>query len=172
MVNDAEYPIAYILRSLPGAIMGMTVKTTPRQSVLHVAAKGSFTLDSAMQTFLEIVKALDQHNCERILFDARSLTGEPSIIERFYYGEFVADAVMRPGEHRAPLKNPQFAYVMLPPVLDVSRLGETVAANRGMNVRAFDNMVDAAAWLGFTSEDIDHVFGDLTNAFERTDEPG
>jgi len=152
--------------------MSMTVKTTPRGTVLHVTAKGSFTLDSAMQTFIDVVRAADMNKSELILFDARSLTGEPSIIERFYYGEFAADAVMRPGENRAPLRNPQFAYVMMPPILDPSRLGETVAANRGMNVRAFENMVDAVAWLGFASDDIDYVFGDLTDALERTDEPG
>jgi len=149
----------------------MTVKTTPRGTVLHVTAKGSFTLDSAMQTFIDVVRAVDLHKSELILFDARDLTGEPSIIERFYYGEFAADAVMRPGENRAPLRNPQFAYVMMPPILDPSRLGETVAINRGMNVRAFENMVDAVAWLGFNSDDMDYVFGDISNRLEMTDEP-
>ena len=150
--------------------MSMTVKTTPRGTVLHVSAKGSFTLDSAMQTFMEIVRAADMNKSERILFDGRDLAGEPTIIERFYYGEFAADAVMRPGEYRAPLKNPQFAYVLSPPILDPSRVGETVAANRGMNVRAFDNMVDAVAWLGFTSDEMDQVFGNI-DTLERTDEP-
>ena len=150
--------------------MSMTVKTTPRGTVLHVTAKGSFTLDSAMQTFMQVVRAADINKSERVLFDGRNLTGEPTIIERFYYGEFAADAVMRPGENRAPLRNPQFAYVLTPPVLDPSRLGETVAANRGMNVRAFDNMVEAVAWLGLKTGDLDHIFRD-TDTLERTDEP-
>jgi hypothetical protein len=34
------------------------------------------------------------------------LIGEPTIIERFYYGEFVAEAVTGPDEKRGPVKTP------------------------------------------------------------------
>jgi len=40
------------------------------------------------------------------------------------------------------------AYLMQPPLLDQSRFGETVAANRGASVKAFDRLEDALGWLG------------------------
>ncbi len=43
-----------------------------------------------------------------------------------------------------------FAHVLKEPVLDPQRFGETVALNRGMNVRTFDNLEDALAWLRTT----------------------
>ena len=42
---------------------------------------------------------------------------------------------------------PRFAYVLEEPMLDPERFGETVAVNRGMRVRAFDNLEAARAWL-------------------------
>jgi hypothetical protein len=42
---------------------------------------------------------------------------------------------------------PRFAYVLEKPVLDPERLGETVARNRGMDVKAFDNIEEADRWL-------------------------
>ena len=41
----------------------------------------------------------------------------------------------------------QFAYVLKEPVLDPERFGKTVAVNRGMLVKTFDNLEDALGWL-------------------------
>ena len=130
--------------------MSVLMKVVPRDNVLYVAAEGVFTLDSAMRNFLEIVQAINEHKSEKVLLDGRKIVGEPSIIQRFYYGQFVADAITAPDKKRGPVKNPEFAYVLLPPALDRGRLGETVAVNRGIKLKAFDNMPDALAWLGLT----------------------
>jgi hypothetical protein len=37
-------------------------------------------------------------------------------------------------------------------VLDPKRLGETVAVNRGMNIKVFDNPEDARRWLGISTD--------------------
>jgi hypothetical protein len=39
-------------------------------------------------------------------------------------------------------------------VLDPDRFGETVAVNRGMPVRVFDNLEEALKWLAVTSANI------------------
>ncbi len=133
----------------------MIVRTAPRGRVLNVVATGEVSLDDALKTFLEVVSAVAENKSEKILFDGRTIKGDPSIIERFYYGEFAADAVISyiNGADRADL-DPQFAYVLREPVLDPLRLGETVAANRGMNVKAFDNMEDATEWLGLSPDEV------------------
>jgi hypothetical protein len=42
---------------------------------------------------------------------------------------------------------PQFAYVMNEPLRDSQRYGETVAVNRGMNVKTFETLEEAFEWL-------------------------
>jgi hypothetical protein len=49
------------------------------------------------------------------------------------------------------LRSPAFAYVLKEPVLDPQRFGQTVAVNRGMNVKTFDNVEQARTWLGLPS---------------------
>lgn len=133
--------------------MTMTVQTIPQGDVLHVAAGGPFSLSEAKRTFLDVLHVVEELRLGKVLFDGRQVTGSPAIIERFYYGEFVADEVklmMERGWEREP---PQFAYVLREPILDPLRLGETVAVNRGVNIKAFDNREEAVVWLGWRTSD-------------------
>jgi hypothetical protein len=120
---------------------------SPESGCLRVEASGEFSLAEAKRTFLEMIAALDQHKVGKVLFDGRGLKGKPEAIERFYYGAFAAREA---GEYavRNKCASPEFAYVLQVPVLDAQRLGETVAVNRGMRVKAFDNFAEACAWLG------------------------
>ena len=89
--------------------------------------------------------AVAQYKAEKILFDGRNVKGNPEDMERFYYGEFAARETQRiVVEHKIV---PRFAYVMHEPLRDKTRLGETVAVNRGMNVKTFETPEDAIAWL-------------------------
>jgi hypothetical protein len=127
--------------------MAMLLELRPASGYLHVGARGEFSLPEAQQTFLDMLEAVAQHQVQKVLFDGRSLTGEPRTIERFYYGTFAAEAVVQ-CKAREVSPATQFAYVLQAPVLDPQRFGETVAVNRGMFVQAFDNLDDALRWLG------------------------
>jgi len=108
---------------------------------------GEFSLEEAKRTFLELLEAVARHQVKKVLFDGRRLTGDPDTLERFYYGKFAADAVLQ-FKDRGVSPSTQFAYVLKEPVLDPQRFGETVAVNRGMLVKTFDNLEDALGWLG------------------------
>ena len=127
--------------------MSMSLEIQLEPGYLKVVATGEFSLAEAERTFLEMLKAVGLHQSKKVLFDGRKLTGEPATFERFFFGEFaarsVADFVAEGGSPAL-----QFAYVLREPVLDPARFGETVAANRGMNVKAFDNPAQALHWLG------------------------
>jgi len=130
--------------------MGMVLQIDVKPDCLYATAKGEFSLQEAELSFLEILDAIAQHKREKVLFDGRGVWGELTTMQRFYYGEFVAEAVAafaQRGRRRAPM----FAYVLKEPVLDPQRFGESVATNRGMKVKAFDNMEDALGWLGLGS---------------------
>lgn len=131
----------------------MTVQTIPQGDVLHVAAGGPFSLSEAKRTFLDILNVVEELRLAKVLLDGRQITGNPAIIERFYYGEFVADEVQKLIDRGWNGDQPQFAYVLREPVLDPLRLGETVAVNRGVHIRAFEDREDAIVWLGWRARD-------------------
>jgi hypothetical protein len=134
----------------------MVLSISIESGVLCACVAGEFALAEAERTFLEVLDAVAQHKIGNVLFDGRKISGEPGTVERFYYGQFAADAV---SAKRGMSPAPRFAYVLTEPVLDPHRFGETVARNRGMIVRAFSNPRDALQWLGLavTNEpDIDN----------------
>jgi hypothetical protein len=126
--------------------MSMNLETSLESGLLRVTVTGHFTLDEAKRTFLEMLEAVARHKVEKVLFDGRRLTGLPTVMERFYYGRFAAESVLSFAS-RGVSPETQFAYVLEDPVLDSRRFGETAAVNRGMHVKAFDNLEDAFGWL-------------------------
>jgi SpoIIAA-like len=115
--------------------------------LLSVDASGDFSLEGAKQAFLEMLSAVAKHQAEKILFDGRNVRGKPEEIERFFYSDFAAREVRSiVVEHRIV---PRFAYVMHEPLRDPGKYGETVAVNRGMNVKVFETPADAIEWLNW-----------------------
>jgi hypothetical protein len=113
--------------------------------LLNVVASGEFSLQDAKQAFLEMLGAVVRFKAEKILLDGRKVHGNPKDMERFYYGEFAARETHRIiVEHKI---HPRFAYVIHVPLRDPAKFGETVAVNRGMNIRVFETLQDATDWL-------------------------
>ena len=131
-----------------GVKMSMKLEVCPESGFLRVGAAGKFSLGEARRTFLEMLEAVARHKVSKVLFDGRGLAGKPETMERFYYGEFAARAVAEFAGRGMLSGSTQFGYVLEEPVLDPARFGETVAVNRGMNVKTFDNLQDALGWLG------------------------
>jgi len=127
--------------------MSMMVTMRPEQGWLDVEATGQLSLPQAKRTFLEMLGTVERYGVGKVLLDGRGLTGKPKVMDRFYYGEFAANAVLKQAT-RAGIPAPQFAYVLREPGLDPQRFGQTVAINRGMRVKVFDNLGDARVWLG------------------------
>ena len=126
--------------------MAMILGLTAVSDYVYVMATGEFSLDDAQRSFLEMLESVAVAKPTKVLFDGRMLIGEPEMIERFYYGEFAARSVASFAS-RGVSPATRFAYVLEEPMLDPDRFGETVAVNRGMIVRAFDNLEAARAWL-------------------------
>ena len=124
----------------------MKLEIYPESDFLSTDVSGEFSLKEAKRIFLEILDAVTRYKVNKVLFDGRRIVGKPELMERFFYGEFVAEA----WRGMLPIV-PKFAYVLEHPVLDPARFGETVAINRGMIVKAFDNLEDALGWLGISS---------------------
>jgi hypothetical protein len=125
--------------------MSLQQKMHFESGFLSVDASGDFSLEDAKLAFLEMLGAVVQYKAEKILLDGRNVNGNPRDIERFYYGEFAARETRNiVVEHKIV---PRFAYVLHEPLRDPARLGETVAMNRGMVIKVFENPEDATEWL-------------------------
>jgi len=131
--------------------MSMELEISPESGFLRVVATGEFSLGEARRTFLEVLEAVAVHQAGKVLLDGRGVVGDPKIIERFYYGSFVARATTESFRRGRLSCLPRFAYVLEEPGLDPHRFGESVAVNRGMYLKAFDNLPEALGWLGILS---------------------
>ena len=125
--------------------MGMMLNLETESQIIRAVISGEFSDEEGKRTFLEILGTSERLGIDKILIDGAQVTGNINIIQRFFYGEFVAqttlDLRMRSNHY------PQLAYVLKEPVLDPNRFGETVAVNRGAFCKAFDNIHEALAWL-------------------------
>lgn len=115
--------------------------------LLEVVATGRFTLEKGKRAFVEMLDAVAMHGTGKVHLDGREVVGNPKTIERFLYSEFAAETIAAYAS-RGVARTTQFAYVLKPPVLDPERFGETVAVNRGVNVKVFDDPEEARRWLG------------------------
>lgn len=133
--------------------MSIRTRITTRPENIHVHCEGKFSLENAKRDFVEVVNVMQRTGLAKVLVDGRDVTGQPEVLERFFYGDFVAGAVVKMLEQGFEGVIPQFAYVLEEPMLDRGRLGETVARNRGMNVKVFDNVDEAVEWLRLGDEE-------------------
>lgn len=125
----------------------MIATITAIDNTLYAILTGKFSLAEAKRTFLQIMAAVEENGSTKVLIDGLGVTGEPTVIERYFFGEFAAHVATMDKTNKVRRRKQKFAYALAPPTLDARRLGETVALNRGMNLRVFDNLADAAAWL-------------------------
>jgi hypothetical protein len=116
--------------------------------LLKVDARGEFSLEEAKRAFLEMLEAVAQYRAEKVLVDGRNVKGKPEDFERFLYGEFAAKETHRLAKEHGIV--PRFAYVLHEPLRDPRRFGETVAVNRGMNIKVLENPEAAFEWLEHT----------------------
>lgn len=138
--------------------MTLSLETRLESDTLVAIVHGRFSLQDAQRIFLEAFRAALRQKATKVLFDGQTLTGDLPTLERFHLAKFTAEAVLDLQAQGAPT-GMKFACVLREPLLDPERFGETVAVNRGMLVKGFDNLEEARAWLDREPEDAANVNG-------------
>jgi hypothetical protein len=128
----------------------MTVDFESRKHYLRATVRGAFTLRAAQDTYDEAIKAAVASGHTRILIDANGVTGMPTQDERYMLGLFVA-AEQRILSAKTPPVDVKVAFLGRQPLVDPNRFGETVAVNRGANVKVSEQLEEALAWLGVSA---------------------
>ena len=118
----------------------------PRVGYLYASLTGELTVSDAQATIRELLRAAAREKQPRILVDCSRLRGEWGPDERYAVGAFIADEVQRvAGQFPA---FPRIAIYAVAPLMDPNRYTQTVATNRGAQVRASDSLQELLSWLG------------------------
>ena len=126
--------------------MNMKMEIIYETGYLHIKISGKFSLTEANDNFVKIMNAAEQSGVNRLLIDCLNLEGAMNTSERLQYSSFVVKQVDEFSTKGVP-RGIRLSYVVLPPLADPGRFGETFAVNRGVNVRIFDTIDEAINWL-------------------------
>ena len=118
----------------------------PRVGYLYASLTGELTISDAQATIRALLGAAAREKQPRILVDCSRLSGSWSHDDRYAFGSFLAAEVLRrAGEFPA---FPRIAIYAVAPLMDPNRYTQTVATNRGAQVRASDSLQELLSWLG------------------------
>lgn len=125
--------------------MSLTHRSERVGGTLYASIRGSFGLRDAQEAYRGVLEHCIAEAVDRLFMDCREVEGEPTTLERYEFGEYVAasnHAAFAAGE--AKLK---VAIVGRVPLIDPQRFGEMVARNRGAVVTVTTDLDEAVAWL-------------------------
>jgi hypothetical protein len=119
------------------------IKISVQNDFLLIFAGGNYSLLKAKNLFKLAIDNALLHNKSKILIDVTDVVGNISFIDRFEYSEFLAKYR---AEHALTKVN-RIAVVGQEPIVHKNKFGETIAVNRGTDVRVFTDMGKASIWL-------------------------
>ena len=133
--------------------MNLSIQIEPKDAYLLVVVTGDFEIGKAKELSLQFLEACVTHKLSKVLIDIRPIQGNLTVMERWDYAIFMANQYL---EHQIAgrLNNLRLAYLGIQPVIDPKKLAETIAVNRGLNLKATTDLAEAFAWLGL-EPDID-----------------
>lgn len=126
--------------------MSHALKVIRKDNYLHVTVTGDNTPDDVLGYLGEVRNACIEHSCPSVLIEENLRGPSMETLELFL---IVAKAAQPSPSVR------RIAYVDVNPEHDLDRMkfAETVAVNRGMQVRVFASIPDAEQWLTHKATD-------------------
>ncbi|HEX2697253.1 MAG TPA: hypothetical protein VHM28_06050 [Anaerolineales bacterium] len=107
-----------------------------RGNYLFVEIAGLYSLKLILSTIQKISDNCQHDNLGKVLVDLRELEGDLSIIDRFEIGVEVARVI-----------GPKIKVAAVARRSIINYMAETVAVNRGANLKVFSEMGKALNWL-------------------------
>jgi hypothetical protein len=114
--------------------------------LLHATLRGAFTVADAKAAYRGLLDECVAGGAVVVLMDCREVEGDPTVMERFDFSEFVAleNVAAVDAGRTAALR---VALVGGSPLIDPRRFGETVALNRGAWIKVTTELDEAVRWL-------------------------
>jgi hypothetical protein len=119
----------------------------PRVGYLYVTLTGELAVASAQASMRELLAIAARQRQPRMLIDCARLSGgDWTPDDRYAFGSFLATEVQRVASQFPAF--PRIAIYAVAPLMDPNRYTQTVANNRGAQVRASDSLQELLSWLG------------------------
>jgi hypothetical protein len=118
----------------------------PRVGYLYVTLVGELELGAAQGKFSEMLVTAAGLRQSKMLIDCSRVGGGWSPDDRYAFGAYLASEVQRRSSQFPAF--PRIAIYAVAPLMDPNRYTQTVANNRGAQVRASDSMQELLSWLG------------------------
>ena len=119
------------------------IEINAEDDFLLLSARGNYSLSKANNLCKVAIDNGLSHNKSKILIDITDITGSIPFFDRFQFSDFLYNYIRK----HALGKVNRIAVVGKEPIVDKERFGETVAKNRGVNVRVFTDMSQASVWI-------------------------
>lgn len=118
--------------------MNRKVEYLNAENIVVARTSGSYALETEIETLKEVIALLNQHDCDKCIFDHR----ETIVIAR------TMGAFSRPGLYEElGMKRSVNMAIVAQELSDDLAFYENVCVNRGWKVRLFDNYNAALEWL-------------------------
>jgi hypothetical protein len=126
--------------------MAIDLKIEPQPAYLLMTFEGQFESSVIDPITTQAVEACEKYQPSKMLFDFRQVDGQMSTMDRYNTASIFAKKYL---DLKITGKIPdcRFAFVGNHPLIDPQKFGETVANNRGLNVKVFIEWTEAVAWL-------------------------
>jgi hypothetical protein len=126
--------------------MAIELKIEPQSGYLRITFEGHFEPPLIDEVTSRVIENGVKHQSSKMLLDFRQVDGEMSTMDRYNTASVFAKKYL---DEKLAGKIPtcRFAFVGNHPLVDPKKFGETVATNRGINIKVFTEMTEALSWL-------------------------
>jgi hypothetical protein len=123
--------------------MSYTVQYEEEEKFVYIKYSKKVDVAVLQKGSREAIKLAAKHQCRKILIDAQEMDFSLSTIDIYQLPKTFSDVMVAEGENI-------WSYtraLVVPQIMKDHHFLETVAKNRGHNVKVFENTKDASEWL-------------------------
>ena len=117
--------------------------TSLEEDYIQISASGLYSMPRTENLFRFVIDHTLAHNKKKLFLDLSRIHGHIPVFDRLAFSKFMAAYYLE----NALGKIKAIAVLGNEEIIDKNRFGETVAVNRGVNVRVFLNSEEALGWL-------------------------
>lgn len=117
----------------------LEIDAQPADGYVHLILKGVIDSVNVSEAFTRAVAECQAHGCKAALIDGRGATRNVTTVDLYDLGARLHE--LRLQGIKVALVNESYDFAI------TTKFLETVARNRGQNLKAFDHFEDAVTWL-------------------------
>jgi hypothetical protein len=119
--------------------MGLQINIENHDEYLYSVVKGEYDFEAIKKIYLLVLEESVKLSKPRVIFDARLIIGIGTLMDRYEFATWLVEV------QKSSIR---VVFLGLPEQLTPDRFAETVAVNRGVQMKVVTTMDDALQWLG------------------------